>query len=115
MKIIIAGSRHIDPPIMAIAGVVDQSQFPVSEVVCGGARGVDKAGAAWAVSRNIPHKNFLPDWDKYGKRAGMLRNVEMGEYAEGLIAIWDGKSRGTQHMIEYMQTLNKPVYIFEVK
>jgi hypothetical protein len=112
MKTIIAGSRHITsyhlpPP--------DQWSQRPTEVVCGEARGADRVGKAWAIEHGIPVKSFPADWDKHGKRAGILRNEEMGRYADRLIAIWDGKSRGTKHMIDFMQSLGKLVKVVIIK
>lgn len=109
MKVIIAGSRNLDGPVDL---AVDKSAFNITEIVSGGARGIDKAGEVWAAGSGIPIKQFLADWDQYGKRAGFMRNDEMAEYADALIAIWDGKSKGTLHMINSMVTQNKPVYVY---
>ena len=65
----------------------------------GGAKGVDAMGEQWARENKIPIKRFDPDWDKYGAGAGPERNRLMAEYAEALIVLWDGRSRGTANMI----------------
>lgn len=70
------------------------------EVVEGGARGADKIGREWAKLHNIPYKTFPADWDKHKRVAGFIRNSEMAEYATHCIALWDGVSRGTKHMID---------------
>ena len=75
----------------------------VKEVVCGMAPGADECGHRWAQYNSIPVTKFYADWDKYGKRAGPLRNLQMAEYADGLIAFWDGKSPGTKDMIMQAQ------------
>lgn len=112
MKVIIAGSRHM--PFSAyplIEEAVRRSGFDVTEEVCGMAAGADTFGKKWAFSKGIPVKNFPADWDTYGKKAGPIRNGEMAEYADALIAfLWDG-SRGTANMIKQMQNLGKPCYI----
>lgn len=56
-------------------------------------------GERWAKERGIPVRQFLPNWED-GRSAGIIRNLEMANYADALIAIWDGKSRGTRHMVE---------------
>ena len=70
------------------------------EIVSGNARGADKLGERYAKEHNLPVKLFPANWDKYGKRAGYLRNQEMANYADVLIAFWDEKSKGTKHMID---------------
>ncbi|MFA5195962.1 MAG: SLOG family protein [Bacteroidales bacterium] len=110
MKIIIAGSREINEFILvqlAVAG----SGFDITEVVSGTAKGVDKLGELWAFENDIPVKRFPADWKKYGKSAGYKRNEQMAEYADALIAIWDGKSPGTGHMISIAKMKNIPVYV----
>jgi hypothetical protein len=86
----------------------------ITEVVSGRARGVDLYGEQWAEENDIPIKKFPADWVKFGKRAGPIRNVEMADYAEGLIAIWNGTSRGTKHMIETARKKGLIVYVYEV-
>ena len=58
---------------------------------------------------------FEADWGTHGKKAGILRNIEMGDYADALIAFHDSESKGTKHMIEYMKSLGKPVRVVRYK
>lgn len=111
MKTIIAGSRSI-LEYQKILQAVAQSQFFISEVISGGAYGVDQLGEKYAKEYQLPLKRFLPDWNQFGKRAGILRNTQMGDYAEALIALWDGQSRGTKHMIEYAKKKGLKVYVY---
>lgn len=84
--------------------------FPVKEIVSGGARGVDLAGESLALETHVPVKRFPAEWDKHGKGAGPIRNKQMAEYADALLLIWDGKSRGSANMKSEMQRLKKPIY-----
>lgn len=111
MKVIIAGSRTAT--YQATLNAAYKTPLLFTEVVSGGAKGADTFGECFANKEEIPIKRFLPNWDVHGKKAGMLRNIEMGDYADALIAVWDGKSRGTKHIIDYMTKLNKPVYVYE--
>ena len=111
MKTIIAGSRTISD-YAVVADAVKASGFEVTEVVSGAAQGVDKLGEIYAQKNNVSLKRFPAEWDKYGKSAGYRRNEQMAEYAESLIAIWDGKSKGTKHMIDIATRKNLKVYIF---
>lgn len=111
MKVIIAGSRGITDYEM-IERAVESSKFVITEVVSGTARGVDTLGEEWAINHFIPISRFPADWNTHGKSAGYKRNLKMGEYADALIAIWDGKSPGTKHMIDIMKKLNKPYFVY---
>ena len=113
MKVIIAGSRDIiDPGV--IFPIIERSPFEIDEVVCGMARGVDRMGRRWAIENGIPIKEFPANWGEYGNAAGPIRNGEMADYADALIAIWDGQSRGTADMISRMKIAEKPVWVQEV-
>ena len=98
MKVIIAGSREITD-YDAVESAVKNSGFDITEVVSGTARGVDRLGERYARENNIPLKLFPADWNLHGKKAGPLRNIEMAKYADGLVALWDGFSNGTRHML----------------
>lgn len=99
MKVIIAGSRSINS-YFVVAGILDKVKLPIKEVVSGHAQGVDRFGERWADNNGIDVREFPADWDKWGKAAGPKRNRQMAEYADALILIWDGKSRGSKNMLE---------------
>lgn len=111
MKVIIAGSRDIADH-WSIIEAVGATDWIIAEVVSGTARGVDQLGEQWAAKQNIPVKHFPADWDKHGKGAGYIRNAQMADYADALIAIWDGKSKGTLNMINEMAKRNRPIYVY---
>ena len=116
MKLIIAGSRtitdkervfaHIDRVIQSAS----EQGITITEIVSGGARGIDKLGESYAKTHSIPLMIFPADWNKYGKSAGYIRNKEMAEYADCLLAIWDRKSKGTKHMIDLAGDNNLTIY-----
>lgn len=111
MKVIVAGSRD-GFVARNVFEAIEESKFIITELVSGAARGVDRDGEYYAKLNNIPIKRFIPDWDKDKKAAGHIRNRKMGDYADALIAVWDGKSPGTKGMINYMTKLNKPFYVY---
>lgn len=111
MKVIIAGSRGFTNPAIVVAAIV-KSKFVITEVVSGGARGIDRFGEMWAKANNVPIKQFIPDWAT-GRGAGFARNIEMADYAEALIAVWDGVSRGTAQMIREAKKRGLKVYVFQ--
>jgi hypothetical protein len=103
VKVVIFGSRGISDmqevdKALAHSGVAGR----ITEVVSGGARGVDALARIYAQEHALPFKLFTADWEKHGKRAGPMRNMEMADYADFGIAVWDGRSQGTAHMIGLM-------------
>jgi hypothetical protein len=109
--VIIAGSRGIRNKDV-LERAIFASTFPVDEVVTGGARGVDQLAVVWAKLNDVPYRVMKADWNRHGKAAGAIRNVEMARHADALIAVWDGESRGTKHMIQHMEALDKPVFVW---
>ena len=116
MKTIIAGSRDITRYIArkCIVQAVEDSGFEITEVVSGGARGVDHMGEMYAYVHCLDWKIFPADWNQYGRSAGMIRNKQMADYADALIAIWDGKSKGTKGMIDIAKRKGLKVFVYEV-
>ena len=82
-------------------------------MVSGGARGPDTLGVLWARDNGIEIKEFLPDWDKYGKSAGFIRNTQIVEAADLVIAFWDGVSRGTKDSIDKAEKMGKRVAVIQ--
>ena len=83
-------------------------------MVSGTGRGVDALGERYAAENGLPVKRFRPDWNQFGRAAGPMRNRDMAEYAEALIAIWDGKSRGTGNMIQTAEKLGLTDYVHRI-
>ena len=110
MKVIVAGSRNISSYEL-VKDAIENSGFDADTVVSGCAQGVDKLGEQWAKNNNKKVQRFPANWEKYGKQAGFLRNVQMAENADALVAVWDGKSSGTKHMIETATAHNLKVHI----
>jgi len=110
MRTIIAGTRDIISYYQVVTAI-RESGFEITEVISGTARGVDSLGERWAREKNIPCQQFPAQWDKYGKSAGYRRNEDMAKVADALIAVWDGQSRGTKHMINIARTRGLQVFI----
>jgi hypothetical protein len=102
MKVIIAGGRDFKDIRLVMKNMdhhLSKCKHLDIEIVSGAASGADTLGEEYAKTRNYPIKQFPANWDKFKKGAGYIRNTEMAEYADALVAFWDGKSRGTMHMI----------------
>lgn len=111
MKVIIAGSRSANCLLELESAIRKSGLWKIDEVVSGTARGADSLGEKWANDHRIPVKRFPADWDTFGKSAGYRRNEEMARYADALIALWDGESRGTKHMIDIARSKGLSVHV----
>jgi len=100
MKVIIAGGRDFNnyETLKTVCDYMLQNQTEI-EIVSGGAKGADSLGEQYATEKGYKLSLFPADWDKHGKSAGYIRNKEMADYSDALIAFWDGNSKGTNHMI----------------
>ena len=120
MKVIIAGSRSIvdkDKVFEILDNYFKFMNIKEVEIVSGGARGIDTLAFEYASEKGMKCSVFMAKWTekgKFDKGAGLKRNKLMGDYADALVAIWDGVSTGTQHMIDYMEKNLKPYKIFTV-
>jgi hypothetical protein len=114
MKLIIAGCRHFDEEeiytLLVNWRIENHPMVKADEIVSGTATGVDAAGEWYADFYDVPVKKFPPNWNAHGKAAGPIRNSQMAQYADALLLIWDGQSRGSASMKKEMLKLNKPVY-----
>lgn len=108
MKVAIVGSRSISSVDIGghLAGLGE-----VSAIVSGGARGVDTLAAGYARSHGLELIEFLPDYARYGRRAPLVRNIQIVEAADVVIAFWDGRSRGTAYTIREARKRGKEVRV----
>lgn len=109
MKIAIVGSRGVTVADMGryIAGA--------EEIVSGGAAGVDRCAAEYARQRGIKLTEFLPEYDRYGRAAPIVRNKQIVDYADRVVAFWDGSSKGTLSVINYAKKMAKPCEVILCK
>jgi len=115
MKLIIAGSRHIHLSPEELYNIITEKIgahwcYIVDEIVSGGAIGIDRSGEEFSERFCIMLTRFPAGWAQYGFGAGPRRNLKMAEYADALLLVWDGKSKGSANMKERMLGMKKPVY-----
>lgn len=117
MILVISGSRSLTSYDFVkkvidegVAELVNHMDEAVTELYSGHARGVDLLAERWAKENGIPVKTFIPDWNIHGKKAGILRNEEMANAGDVILAVWDGESRGTKHMIDYAKKTKKVIF-----
>ncbi|GGK48250.1 MULTISPECIES: DUF2493 domain-containing protein [Flavobacteriaceae] len=113
MKIIIAGSRTFTDykKLHEICDNILQDQTDVEIVTGAYYKGADLLGEQYATEKGFRLTKFPADWKSFGRAAGPKRNEQMANYADALIAFWDGKSKGTKHMIEVSKKENLIVKI----
>ena len=111
MKLAIIGSRKI-----SVKNIGEYISVDCDEIVSGGAVGVDTCAAEFALKKGIKLTEFLPIYEKYGRGAPIVRNRQIVDYADEVIAFWDGSSRGTLSVIKYCEKQGKPcrVIIYSV-
>ena len=103
MRVAIVGSRSL-----TISNLGNFLPENTTEIISGGARGIDTCAREYALSNGIPLREFLPDYERYGRRAPLVRNFSIVDHADYVLAFWDGKSRGTVHTLRYCIEKNLP-------
>lgn len=109
VKVGVVGSRSLH-----IENIGAYLPAGTTELISGGARGVDRSAREWARRNGMPITEFLPDYDAYGRRAPLRRNEQIAACCDALLAFWDGKSQGTLHTVSACQRLGKPVTLIRV-
>lgn len=115
MNLGIVGSRTFNDKNKAYLVLDEVSKMigHIDLIVSGGAYVADKIGELYAESKNIRTLIFLPDWAKYGKMAGFIRNSEIVDNSDVILGFWDSKSHGTKDSLLKAKKLNKTIYIFD--
>ena len=109
MKVAIVGSRGVC--VSDIGKYVSDAE----EIVSGGAVGVDFCAVCFAKEKGIRLTEFLPQYERYGRAAPIVRNKEIVDYSDKIVAFWDGSSKGTLSVIKYAQKMGKPCEIIICK
>lgn len=105
MKIAVIGSRNVT---VADIGIYISD---CDEIVSGGAVGVDSCAAEYAKIKGLKLTVFLPEYERYGRAAPIVRNKKIVDYADKIIAFWNGSSKGTLSVIKYAKKTEKPCEI----
>ena len=109
MKMAILGSRNLTN-IALEKYILDD----VDEIVSGGAVGVDSCAAEYAKFRKIKLTEFVPEYERYGRAAPIVRNKKIVDYADKILVFWDGSSKGTLSVIKYADKIGKPIKVITV-
>ena len=101
MKVVIIGSRNLE-----VNNLGEYIPSDTTEIVSGGAKGIDTCAREFAKIHNIKLTEFLPKYERYKRGAPLMRNIEIVEYSDIVLAFWDGKSKGTKFVIETCKKKN---------
>jgi len=113
MKLAIIGSRTFNDYNLLVS-TLEQYKPKITLVVSGAAKGADSLGEKWAIKNNIKTLIFPADWEKYGKRAGFIRNEDIIKNCDCVIAFWDRISKGTAKSLSLCEKYNKPYKIINI-
>lgn len=113
IKLAVVGSRTFNNvrEFLEIMNIIKQ-KYNITTIVSGGARGADSMGEEYADRNKLKKIIFKADWNRYGKKAGYIRNVDIIKNCDVCIAFWDGESHGTKHDIDLSKQYNKKCFIY---
>ncbi len=107
MKIAVVGSRNLSVTEMQLKNHLSNA----TEIVSGGAKGIDACARVYANHNHIKFTEFLPDYSRYGRAAPIVRNKKIVDYADQIIVFWDGSSKGTLSVIRYAEKIQRPCHV----
>ena len=108
MKIAVIGSRGLK-----VDNLEKYLPEETTEIVSGGAKGIDTCAREYALAKGLKLTEFLPEYAKYGRIAPLKRNLQIIDYADCVLAFWDGRSRGTEYVIKQCREKNKKVTVMK--
>ncbi len=111
MKIAVVGSRNLSPD----ESILKEHLSSASEIVSGGAKGVDSCASEYAKNNNLKLTEFLPEYKIYGRSAPIIRNKKIVDYADKVVVFWNGSSKGTLSVIKYTGKANKECEVIIIK
>ncbi len=109
MKVAVIGSRNL-----SIENLSNYLPKETTEIVSGGAKGVDMSAREYALANSIKLTEFLPEYSKFKRAAPLKRNLQIIEYADVVIAFWDGKSKGTKFVIDNCNKIGKSIIVYVI-
>lgn len=116
INLIVSGGRDFDDykrlsDSVTRIRMLDEYYTKEFVIISGHAKGADSLGEIYAKNNGLRTKIYKPDWDKYGKSAGYIRNEQMAREADAVLCFWDGQSKGTSNMINLAKKLHLPLFV----
>ena len=109
MKVAVIGSRNL-----TVSNLEKYLPIETTEIVSGGAKGIDACAREYALAHSLKLTEFVPDYRRFGRGAPLKRNIEIVEYADIVLAFWNGCSKGTEFVIKYCRRIGRRVEVFEL-
>ncbi len=103
MRVAVVGSRSL-----TVSNLASYLPPETTEIVSGGAKGIDQQAKEYALQHHVKYTEFLPDYARYGRYAPLKRNDEIIRYAELVLIFWDGRSPGSAYVIRRCEELAAP-------
>lgn len=110
MKVAVIGSRDL-----MVNNLAEYLPPNITEIVSGGAKGIDFCARRYAETNGVKLTEFLPEYEKYKRSAPLKRNIQIIEYSDLVLAFWDGESRGTKYVIDNCKKRGVPIKIIRIK
>lgn len=107
MRVAVVGSRNL-----SVSNLGCYLPDNVTEIISGGAKGVDTSAREYAIAHGLPLREFLPEYNRYGKSAPIKRNLQIISHADLVLAFWDGKSHGTKFVINHCHKMGVPIQVW---
>ncbi len=107
MRVAVVGSRNL-----SVSNLGCYLPDNVTEIISGGAKGVDTSAREYAIAQGLPLREFFPEYSRYGKSAPLKRNLQIISQADLVLAFWDGASRGTRFVIDHCRKMGVPVQVW---
>lgn len=108
LKIAVIGSRNL------VVNIERYIPSEITELISGGGKGIDSLAEQFADQNCIPKRILKPEYDKYGRKAPLIRDRQIVDCADLVVAVWDGFSSGTWYTINYARRIGKPVKVYQI-
>ena len=109
MKLAIIGSREA-----SAIDIASHLTFAPDMIISGGARGIDTYAREYAIRNNIPLKEYLPEYGRFGRKAPLFRDMQIVDNSDFILAFWNGRSRGTKFTLDYAERCGVPFKIIDI-
>ncbi|MDY6915880.1 MAG: SLOG family protein [Candidatus Cloacimonadota bacterium] len=109
MKLAVIGSKKFNNFQLLTSEIEKENNL--TKIISGAAPGTDSLARRYAIQNNIPLLEFPPDYAKNGAEAKHVRDRQIVDHSEKVLAFWDGVCQGTKYTMNYARQQNVPVRV----